>query len=228
MADWGDEDAGLVGAPDEAQWFRRTEKGAVMAVDGKPVFIDATLRDRYVARRITLSRVAREALGVDYTTPGDEGLDWEATACGAAAELAEAYYSEIRTQGPGVENFLVRHFGRATPRLLGVLRYEVRRLSDRAPAGLPSSDLFASVAEEERWTQATRKVMAAPDWDELPFEQRLGLIAAAAGAKLGPGPRKLKLPEMPRIKPLSEEAYNQRMDLLREQARELREPGEEG
>ncbi len=82
--------------------------------------------------------------------------------------------------------------------------------------------------DEDIWVEAARRVMALPDFGELPFEQRLGLIAAAAGRELDFVVRRRHTPvrSMPTVKPMAEAAYNRRMEMLRNQALGIqREPG---
>jgi len=86
-------------------------------------------------------------------------------------------------------------------------------------------------SEREAFETAAGQVMAMPDFERLPLEQRLRLIAAGAGAT--PGDRRARSPVLRSItpvRPLGEDEFNRRVALLRGQARQIeqREPGSEG
>lgn len=90
--------------------------------------------------------------------------------------------------------------------------------------------LWRNHGQREAYETAATQVMAMPDFERLPLEQRLKLIAAGAGAT--PTRKAVRLPvrSIAPVRPLSEDEFNRRVAVLRGQARQIvdREPGAEG
>lgn len=179
-------------------------------------------RDARVDSRYTLSPTLRAIVGEHH----DRSI--LATIVANMAEIVEVYQAEAGREpharlDESVTLWLRRQLGAEPEKLVvELIRFEVRRRMN----GRTHHELFATYAEEQRWERATRTIVESPEFDDLAFEQRLGLIVAAAGEKLGSGLRSMPLAKLakPMPKPrryMSEDEYNRRMDELREQRKRI-------
>jgi hypothetical protein len=85
-------------------------------------------------------------------------------------------------------------------------------------AGNPPPD------DDDRWLQGARRVMAMPDFETIPLEQKLRMMVEASGQGGGKRVSTGIVRSMPKVRSLSEDEFNRRMAKLREQASGLHEP----
>lgn len=142
------------------------------------------------------------------------------------AQIAAEFLSEDRRHEhieSLFERWQQRHFGRVLePTARGLLHQEIWRQIEPREGGTnrPPGGAYASVGERDRWEAAERRVRPyVPGESHL---ARLEAICRAAGATLGPGLGPMPDPETPRMHPDRE---YERLQLLRDQAAEIREPG---
>lgn len=144
------------------------------------------------------------------------------------AEIAEEFLTEDRTHEhieSLFERWQQRHFGRVLePVARGLLHQEIWRQIDPREGGSqrPSGSVYGSVGDRGRWEAAQGRVRAyTPGKSHV---ARLEAICRLAGAELGPGVQAMPSAYAPR---LNADAEYERLEMLREQARQIREPGDD-